>query len=55
MTAAMILDIIRLSLQLAVATVESMTPEQRTAFLERHEQRMQFWDKLLDKVKDRDA
>lgn len=55
MTPAAILEIIRLSLALALEAVQNMTPEQKAAFLDRHERRMAFWDQLLDKVKDHNA
>ena len=52
MTLLSILRIIELTLELAVEMAKSMPPEQKAAFLQRHEQRMEFWQSLLDKVKD---
>jgi hypothetical protein len=45
-----ILEIIRLSLELAVLMVRDMTPEQRQAFWIRHEERMAVWHGLLPKA-----
>lgn len=49
MTVTAILEIIRLSLELSIKLIENMTPEQRAAFAERHEKRMDFWQNLFDR------
>jgi hypothetical protein len=54
MYALAVLRIIEATLNLATATVEGMSPEQKQAFWARHEQRMERLDSLLDKFKDRD-
>ena len=50
MTVAAIVEIIRLSLELAVLMVKDLTPEQRTAFWTRHEDRMEFWAKFAERL-----
>ena len=45
-----VLIIIRLSLELALEAVKSMTPEQAEAFWARHEARMKFWETAYAKL-----
>ena len=49
-----ILQIIRLSLELSIKLIDNMTDEQRKAFAERHEKRMEFWQNLFEKVRPSD-
>ena len=49
-TAATIARIIELTLEIALEAIKGMTPEQKVAFWERHEARMAFWQKLMDRV-----
>jgi len=44
-----IVEIIRLTLEIALVMAKDMTPEQRAAFWERHEQRMAFWQRLAER------
>ena len=51
-TLNLVLSIIASSLKIAEKTVELLTPEQVANFLERHEARMAFWERLADRFKD---
>ena len=44
-----VLEIVRLSLELAVLAVKDMPQESRAAFWARHEERMAFWQGLIPK------
>ena len=44
-----ILQIIRFSLELSIKLYDDMSPEQRRAFADRHDKRMEFWQKLFDR------
>ena len=47
-----VLRIIELLLELAVEAVKGMTPDQKAAFWERHERRMEFWQGVLERITD---
>jgi hypothetical protein len=47
----LILSIIDQTLKLANTVVESMTPDQKQAFLARHEQRMEWLQGVAEKLK----
>jgi len=44
-----ILQIILRSIELSIKLFDSMTPAQREGFAERHEKRMDRWEKLFDR------
>jgi hypothetical protein len=50
LTAETVLQIIRLSLELALEAMKGMNDEQRQAFWARHEKRVEFWEGLLAKL-----
>jgi hypothetical protein len=50
MLAADILAIIRLSLEITLEVIKGIPIEQRQAMWERHEQRIQFWQNLFERV-----
>jgi hypothetical protein len=45
-----VLQIIRLSLELAIRILDDMPAEQRVKFWERHERNMDFLEKLFNKL-----
>lgn len=49
MTALTILQIILKSLELSIKLYDNMGPEQKKNFAERHDKRMEFWEKLFDR------
>ena len=49
---ASILHIIELSMEIALQALKDMTPEQRMNFWARHDERMEFWHKLLVKTQE---
>ena len=51
MTLPLILGILDKLLALALMAMESMTPEQRTAFWDRHEARIAFFTGLAERFK----
>ena len=44
-----VLEIIRLSLEITLEVVKGVPPEQRAAMWERHERRMEFWERLFNR------
>ena len=44
-----ILQIILRSIELSIKLFDNMTPAQREGFAERHEKRMDRWEKLFDR------
>ena len=50
-----ILLIILKSLELSIKLVDNMTPEQRQAFAERHEARMDFWKQLFERFQAKES
>jgi hypothetical protein len=53
-TLNLVLSIIASLLKIAEKSVQSMTPAQLAPFLERHEQRMAFWEGLAARFKDKE-
>lgn len=53
MTLQTILDIIKLTLELANKVVADMPSDQKAAFWDQHQKNVDFWRGLLDKAKDR--
>lgn len=48
MTPLVILEIINSLLKITLEMVEGMTPEQKKAVWDRHEKRMDWWERRLD-------
>lgn len=55
LTAATVLRIIELSLEIWLETLKSLPPEQRAAMAERHEKRMQFWEDLFERLQPKEG
>jgi hypothetical protein len=53
-TLNLVLSIIASLLKIAEKSVATMTPDQLAPFLERHEKRMEFWETLAAKFRDKD-
>lgn len=44
-----VLEIVKLSLQITLRILEDMPAEKRQAAWDRHEKRMEFWERLFDR------
>lgn len=51
MNPLVILEIIKLSLEITLEVIKGIPIEQREAFWARHNERMEFWDNLLKENK----
>ncbi len=50
MTPALVLEIIKLAMELALTVVKNIPPEQQAKFWERHEKRIEFWEDVFGKM-----